>query len=99
MPKPDKILRMRPLKEVVTAVQKLKRVVLFHPDEIVIELPAKMCICGKGERKRGDKTKMMIQCEECWEWFHYGCVGLEDDFDSGEGQWKCEWCIKGADDK
>jgi hypothetical protein len=53
MPKPDKVLRFRPLKEVEHVVSKLKRVLLFHPKPIVEELPAKYCVCGKGERKRG----------------------------------------------
>lgn len=52
MPKPDKVLRFRPLKEVEEAVAKLKRVVLFHPNPIVEELQAKYCICGKGRAQR-----------------------------------------------
>lgn len=97
MQKPDIALRTRPLKEVEPALKKLKRVVLFHPNEIVEETPATFCVCNKGERKRGDKTKKMIQCETCWEWFHYDCAGLADNFDAGEDEWKCEWCTNGAD--
>lgn len=99
MPKPDFALRTRPLKEVEPALKKLKRVVLFHPDEIVLELPAKFCICGKGERKKGPKTKKMIQCDTCWEWFHYDCAGLKDDFEAGDDDWQCNWCENGADDQ
>lgn len=51
------------------------------------ELKAKFCICGKGERIRGDKTKDMIQCDECWEWYHSDCVGVAD----AAADWKCEW--------
>ena len=54
MPKPDKVLRFRPLKEVPEAVAKLKRVVLIHPKPIVEELKAKFCIYGKGERNAHD---------------------------------------------
>lgn len=97
MPKPDLALRTRPLKEVENALEKLKRVVLFHPDEIVLEVPAKYCVCGQGERKGGKRTKLMIQCEECFEWFHYDCVGLADDYDGENNDWKCEWCTGGAD--
>jgi len=58
MPKPDKVLRFRPLKEVPEALAELKRVVLFHPKPIVEELKAKFCVCGKGERKSlGGETK------------------------------------------
>jgi len=99
MPKPDKALRTRPLVEVKPAVEKLKRVVLFHPEEISLELAAKMCVCGQDERTSGGKTKKMIQCDECWEWYHYDCVSLDDDYDPEEAQWKCEWCTNGADDK
>ena len=92
MPKPDKVLRFRPLKEVPDAVTKLKRVVLIHPKPIVEELKAKFCICGKGERKMGKKSKDMIQCDECWEWYHSDCVGVEDVAAVQNDDWKCEWC-------
>ena len=65
MPKPDKVLRFRPLKEVDGALSKLKRVLLFHPKPIVEELPAKYCVCGKGERKNGKGSTEMVQCEGC----------------------------------
>ena len=55
MPKPDKVLRFRPLVEVEAAVAKLKKVVLFHPKPIVVEEPAKMCVCRKPPRKKGKK--------------------------------------------
>ena len=92
MPKPDKVLRFRPLKEVSEAVAKLKRVVLIHPKPIVEELKAKFCICGKGERMAGKKSKLMIQCEECWEWYHSDCAGVEDAAAVQNADWKCEWC-------
>jgi hypothetical protein len=52
MPKPDKVLRFRPLKEVERAVSQLKRVLLLHPKPIVEELPAQYCVCKKGAQKR-----------------------------------------------
>ena len=97
MPKPDKVLRFRPLKEVSEAVAKLKRVVLIHPKPIVEELKAKFCICGKGERKAGKKSKLMIQCEECWEWYHSDCAGVEDAAAVQNADWKCDWCKNGFD--
>jgi hypothetical protein len=97
MPKPDKVLRFRPLKEVPEAVAKLKRVVLFHPKPIVEELKAKFCVCGKGERKAGKKSKLMIQCEECWEWYHSDCAGVEDAAAVQNDDWKCEWCTSDVD--
>jgi hypothetical protein len=47
MPKPDKVLRFRPLKEVKSALAKLKRVVLFHPDPLVEKLEPQYCYCKK----------------------------------------------------
>lgn len=92
MGKPDKVLRFRPLKEVPEAVAKLKRVVLIHPKPIVQKLKAKFCVCGKGERKTGKKSKLMIQCEECWEWYHSDCVGVDIDAIVQYDDWRCEWC-------
>ena len=97
MAKPDKVLRFRPLKEVPEAVAKLKRVVLIHPKPIAEELKAKFCICGKGERKMGKKSKVMIQCEECWEWYHSDCVGVADASVVQNDDWKCEWCKSDID--
>ena len=96
MNKPDKALRGRPLVEIEDAVGKLKRVVLFHPDEIVQELKPKMCVCRKDERKGGKLSKFMIQCDERWEWFHYDCVELADDFEADGVVWNCEWCTNEA---
>jgi hypothetical protein len=90
-------LRFRPLKEVSEAVAKLKRVVLIHPKPIVEELKAKFCICGKGERMAGKKSKLMIQCEECWEWYHSDCAGVEDAAAVQNADWKCDWCENGFD--
>jgi hypothetical protein len=92
MPKPDKVLRFRPLKEVEHAVSKLKRVLLFHPKPIVEELPAKYCVCGKGERKNGKGSSEMVQCEGCWDWFHFDCAGIKRRADVDGVDWTCEWC-------
>ena len=97
MPKPDKVLRFRPLKEVVGALSKLKRVLLFHPKPIVEELPAQYCICKKGERKKGKGSTEMIQCEGCWDWFHFDCVDIKDGADVGGEEWSCEWCLDPID--
>ena len=92
MPKPDKVLRSRPLKEVEAALSKLKRVVLFHPDPIVVELPPEYCVCRKEEYKGGKASNEMIQCDACLEWFHFECVGLKRQHKVGAGAWSCEWC-------
>ena len=94
MPKPDKVLRSRPLKEVNDAVARLKRVVLFHPEPIVLELPAKYCVCGKDEHIAGKQPGMMIQCDGCWEWYHTACVTRPDD---DAAIWMCEWCLDEQD--
>jgi hypothetical protein len=56
MPKPDKVLRFRLLKEVPRALSKLKRVLLFHPKPIVEELPAKYCIFVERESAKMAKS-------------------------------------------
>lgn len=92
MPKPDKALRSRPLKEVDAAIAKLKCVVLFHPKPIVEILPPQYCVCKQGERTKGEGSLRMVQCEDCWEWFHFDCVGLPEDTDVADVAWSCEWC-------
>ena len=97
MQKPDKVLRFRPLKEVKTALAKLQRVVLFHPKPIVEKLKPKYCHCKKGERKKGAKSKKMVQCVNCWDWFHFDCVGLAEDADVTDVPWECGWCAGKVD--
>jgi hypothetical protein len=92
MPKPDKVLRSRPLKEVNDAVAELKRVVLFHSRPIVEELPAQYCVCRKGEHLARDKGAGMIQCDGCFEWFHFACVPIQPQMDVSQHAWTCEWC-------
>lgn len=97
MGKPDKVLRTRPLKEAAPAVAKLKRVVLFHPEPIVVEKPATYCVCKKGEvRGKKDSTEM-VQCETCFEWFHFDCAGIGAGTDLEDVRWTCEWCLDVAD--
>ena len=97
MPKPDRVLRFRPLREVGAALSKLKRVVLFHPKPIVEELPPQYCICRKGEHIGGKRSRAMVQCEECWDWFHFDCVGIKGEGDIKDAAWRCEWCRDGID--
>jgi hypothetical protein len=97
MPKPDKVLRYRPLKEVGDALSKLKKVVLFHPEPIALELPPQYCVCKKGECTSGKRSNAMIQCDECYDWFHFKCVGLKDEGVADGEDWKCEWCLSDVD--
>lgn len=97
MPKPDRVLRLRPLKEVPAALAKLRRVVLFHPKPVVEQLPPKMCVCGQPPRVNGKKSKNKMQCPTCWEWFHFDCIGLDDDTDMDGVEWECEWCLDVVD--
>ena len=97
MPKPDRLFRERPLEEVERLLARVKPVLLFHPEPIVVQGPAKMCVCRKGERKMGKKSTQMIQCDECFEWFHFDCAGVGDDSEAAEADWKCHWCTDGPD--
>jgi hypothetical protein len=97
MPKPDKVLRFRPLKEVKTALAKLQRVVLFHPKPLDEKLPSEYCYCKKGERKTGTKSKSMVQCVSCWQWYHFDCCEILEGTDLGNVEWKCGWCLEQPD--
>jgi len=97
MPKPDKVLRARPISEAQVAVSKLKRVLLFHPKPICEELDPQMCVCRKGERKGGKKTKVMTQCDGCLEWYHNDCAKIPDEFDAKNNDWMCEYCLDTPD--
>lgn len=46
---------------------------------------------------KGRKSKKKMQCGTCWEWFHFDCIGLEDDADMEGVEWKCEWCQDAVD--
>jgi hypothetical protein len=91
MPKPDKVLRLRPLKEAGRALAQLRRVVLFHKSPIVVALDPQYCVCKQ------DEDAQMVQCDECYDWYHFGCVGLADAADVGGDAWKCEWCLSYID--
>lgn len=56
-----------------------------HPSD---NLMASICICKEGW---SDEKCDMIQCEECWKWFHLDCVGLnlEKYLDN---TWFCDDC-------
>lgn len=97
MPKPDKVLRSRPLKELSRALEKLKLVCLFHPEPIVMLKPHKLCVCGKGERKQGQKCTVMTQCGDCLEWFHNDCANVPDAVGESDEHWRCEWCCSKVD--
>ena len=57
-----------------------------HPSEMA---RASMCICNKGCSL--DNCLEMVQCEECWKWFHLDCVGLEMENYTDEN-WYCDDC-------
>ena len=97
MPKPDKVLRSRPLKELHSAVAKLKLVVLFHPKPIVEKVPSKTCVCSKPADRGGKTSTAMTQCDECFEWFHNDCAGVKEGVDLRGVEWKCEWCLDKPD--
>ncbi len=97
MPKPDKVLRSRPLKELGSAVAKLKLVVLFHPKPIVVQVPAKTCVCRQPAVRGGGANTEMKQCDECYEWYHTDCIVNKELVDLFGGVLKCEWCRDKAD--
>ena len=49
------------------------------------------CLCRRGECGK------IIACDspQCeFRWFHYGCVGLPNDYEPGEDEWLCPECMK-----
>ena len=99
MQKPDKILRTRPLKEVPRALEKLRRVVLFHKEPISIPKPPEYCVCRKDVDRGKGKTSSMVNCISCHDWFHFDCAGIAEDADLEGVDWKCEWCLDKHDNK
>lgn len=91
MPKPDKILRTRPLSEIPEAVAKLRRIALFHPEKISVKLPVVYCVCRKVDRGK------MVQCDACMEWFHLDCLSSEYRERVNDDKWQCDWCTNGVD--
>lgn len=55
-----------------------------HPSEINM---ASMCICNEGY-----KEQEMVQCEECWKWFHLDCIGLDLNKYTDKN-WYCDDCM------
>ena len=93
MPKPDKVLRVRPLKELGAALLKLKRVVLFHPEPIVEELEPIYCVCEQPADRGPRFPTAMTQCDSCWEWFHNDCLPAKTiTANIANEDFKCEWC-------
>lgn len=37
---------------------------------------------------------LMIQCDNCGEWFHYECVNLVEGYEPKDKEWYCEFCEK-----
>lgn len=90
-------LRNRPILESLESVIELKTVLLFHPDTLDAQVQSKYCVCRKGELPNDDENSKMVQCEECYEWYHYGCVGYTDVVGDSGNAWKCEWCLSQQD--
>lgn len=51
------------------------------------------CICGNNETDDGLPS---VQCEDCYDWFHLKCIGVNDVEDLGEPDdpWFCPSCMK-----
>lgn len=90
--KPDKYLRFSPLVKVIPATRKLQSVMLFSPDPIRHERERKYCFC------RTNASKEMILCDECHEWYHFKCVGMDEEAAAGDDAWQCGYCMDEADE-
>jgi hypothetical protein len=92
MQKPDKVLRFSPLVKVVPATEQLQRVILLHPDPIRHEKERKYCFCKK------NATRDMVLCDECHEWYHHTCVGLDEEQARADDDWCCGYCVGDPDE-
>lgn len=86
MKKPDLIMRHHPMSKVLPAMQKLRRVILFHPDPIVAAAPRQRCFCGTKSNEK------MLLCEPCLEWYHFGCIGVNAAEAAALIDWRCGYC-------
>ena len=99
MKKPDKMLRHHGLKELEVHVKTLQRVLLFHPEDLVQELPPKYCICNKEKPAKMSENCFDVQCGKCYEWFHSDCVPFPKKFDKERDEFTCDWCARDPDAK
>jgi hypothetical protein len=93
MTKPDIELRKHPLVKVFPLVDELENVVLFHPKPIWEEAKVPVCFCRKNNSHASDEV---VQCEECWQWYHTSCIDAA--FDEDE-DYVCGYCQSPANDK
>ncbi len=92
--KPDVELRKHPLQKVLEATGAVTNQILFHPEKLRHWEKRRRCFC-----RAKSELKMML-CETCWQWYHYGCVGLSAQEASKAAGWKCGYCLgkPGADE-
>jgi PHD-finger len=86
MQKPDKFLRFSPLKYVLNAVNELRSVFLVHPDPIFTKVEGHGCYC------RNKMTDQMVQCDDCWEWYHFKCVEETKENLQAIQKYICKFC-------
>jgi hypothetical protein len=84
--KPDVHLRALPLGVIIPVLPELARVLLFHPDPIWTEGERDRCFCNKKPNKK------MLACEDCHEWFHFDCVGMDQATAEAADHWQCGYC-------
>jgi hypothetical protein len=85
--KPDVELRKHPLQKVLEATDTVTNQILFHPEKLRHWEKRRRCFC-----KVKSEEKMML-CETCWQWYHFGCVGLSAQEASQAVDWKCGYCL------
>ena len=54
-------------------MERIEELINTNP-ELIIEDPKAYCICRNGVL---NENSLMVNCEECDEWYHIECVGIK----------------------
>jgi hypothetical protein len=90
--KPDKVLRYFPLEVVAEWGKKISGVLLLHPDPLHHGVPRQRCFC------KTKSTNKMLLCDGCDEWYHHGCIGVDEEEAAAAVNWRCGYCLAAAAD-
>ena len=71
-------------KEILEDLDYIIKTKYIEKIDIILEENNISCFCGKPNYGK------MIECEKCFKWFHYNCVGIKENYEPNT--WYCENC-------